>query len=78
MEKYRTEKNGSLVTIWNDTDGIGLQFTEGDTLQRYTSSIVLKGYSLSTEEAVRHLNEVQSELTEYASTLYPKEFAPMK
>lgn len=77
-EKYRVEKDGSKVTIWSDADGIGLQFTAGDSLQRYTSSLVLKGYSLSTEAAVRHLNEVQEQLTEYAATLYPKEFKKMK
>lgn len=77
-EKYRVEKDGSKVTIWNDTDGIGLQFTVGDILQRYNSSIVVKGYSLSTEAAVKHLNEVQEQLTEYAATLYPKEFKKMK
>lgn len=77
-EKYRVEKDGSKVTIWNDTDGIGLQFTVGDILQRYNSSIVVKGYSLSTEAAVKHLNEVQEQLTEYAATLYPKEFTKMK
>lgn len=78
MEKYRVEKNGSKVTIWNDTDGIGLQFTTGDSLQRYNSSIVIRDYSLSTEAAVKHLNEVQEQLTEYAATLYPKEFTPLK
>lgn len=77
-EKYRVEKDGSKVTIWSDADGIGLQFTAGDSLQRYTSSLVLKGYSLSTEAAVKHLNEVQEQLTEYAATLYPKEFKEMK
>ena len=77
-EKYRVEKDGSKVTIWNDTDGIGLQFTVGDILQRYNSSIVVKGYSLSTKAAVKHLNEVQEQLTEYAATLYPKEFTKMK
>lgn len=78
MKKYRVENDGSKVIIWNDADGIGLQFTAGGTLQRYTSSIVIKGYSLSTEAAVRHLDEVQEQLTEYAATLYPKEFAPLK
>lgn len=77
-QKYRVEKDGTKVTIWNDTDGIGLQFTEGGTLQRYTSSLVIKGYDLSTEAAVKHLNEVQEQLTEYAATLYPKEFNSMK
>lgn len=78
MKKYRVENDGSKVIIWNDADGIGLQFTAGGTLQRYTSSIVIKGYSLSTEATVRHLDEVQEQLTEYAATLYPKEFAPLK
>lgn len=77
-QQYRVEKDGSRVTIWNDADGIGLQFKAGDRLQRYTSSLILKGYSLSTEAAVKHLNEVQEQLTEYAATLYPKEFKAIK
>ena len=38
---YRKEQNGDLITLWDDTEGIGLQFKEGETLQGYTSGIVV-------------------------------------
>ena len=78
MEKFRTETDGKQITIWNDTEGIGLRFTEGETLQEYKTGIVIKDTALlSTEEGVRHLTEVQAELTAYAKEHYPKEFAPL-
>lgn len=78
MEKYREEKNGSVITLWA-SNGVGIQFKEGDSLQRYTHSIVIRdGYSLSTEEAVKEMNDTANELSEYAATKYPKEFAPLK
>lgn len=76
--KYRTEKNGNLITLWNDAEGIGLQFNEGETLQEYKTGIVIKDTALlSTEEGVRHLTEVQAELTAYAKERYPKEFGTL-
>lgn len=76
--KYRTEKNGNLITLWNDAEGIGLQFNEGDTLQEYKTGVVIKDTALlSTEEGVRHLTEVQAELTAYAKKHYPKEFGTL-
>lgn len=77
-QKYREERDGNKVTIYN-AEGIGLQFTLGETLQAYTHALVLpQGYDLSTESAVRHLSKVSNELNEYAALQYPKEFAPIK
>lgn len=78
MDKYKTETNGNQITIWNETEGVGLQFTEGEPLQRYTASIVLRDTtSLSTEEGVKEITEIQAALTRYAEEQYPKEFAPV-
>lgn len=77
--EYRTEKNGELITLWDDAEGVGLQFKEGESLQRYTSGVVLKDTAiLSTEEGVAHLSKVQEALTAYAEAHYPKEFATLK
>lgn len=78
MEQYRIEQDKNVITVWNDTDGIGLRFKAGESLQRYTSSIVLNGYAPSTEEKVKHMDKVQAELTEFAAAKYPKEFARIK
>lgn len=77
--KFRIERNGSLITIWNDAEGIGLQFTEGEALQAYTSGIILQDTAiLSTEEGVAKVSELQAELTEYAVIHFPKEFETLK
>lgn len=77
--EYRTEKNGNLITLWDDQEGIGLQFKEGESLQRYTSEIVIKDTAiLSTEDGIAHLSKVQEALTAFAEAQYPKEFTPLK
>lgn len=77
--QYREEKQGKTITLWDNTEGIDLQFQEGETLQAYTSSQVIKDASLaSTESGLQHLNEVTERLQEYAAQHYPKEFAPLK
>lgn len=86
MEQYRKEQDGATVTIWydqtNETTGdacpcVGLRFTEGDTLQRYTSEIVLTDLGLfyTNLHGAQWLSDLSNALTEYAAQQYPKEFA---
>jgi hypothetical protein len=78
MAKYRTEKDGKQITIWNDTEGIGLRFTEGETLQKYNSQIVVAdAHRTGTEEGVADVTQITQDLTRYAEEQYPKEFAPL-
>jgi hypothetical protein len=78
MTKYSTEKDGKQITIWNDTERVGLRFMEGETLQRYSSQIVLAdAQRTGTEEGVADVTKIREELTEYAEQHYPKEFAPL-
>lgn len=77
--KYRTEETDGVVTIWNDTEGIGLRFNEGETLSGYTAALVISDPSLtSTDEGLRKLDKVSNELRAQAEKDYPKEFAPLK
>lgn len=77
--KYKIEKNGTPVTITDVSTGIGLCFTEGESLQRYTASIVVPEISImETEDGVRRVGEISRELEEYATGIYPKEFAEIK
>lgn len=49
----RIEKNGTSVTITDVATGIGLCFTEGGSMQRYTASLYVPDTAiLSTEEGV--------------------------
>ena len=76
---YRVERDGTTITIWDDKEGIGLQFKEGETLQRYNGSIVMKDPSiLETESGVEHVKIISRLLNEYAAELYPFEFKPLK
>lgn len=78
MAKFRTETDGRQITIWNDTEGIGLRFTEGETLQKYNSQIVVAdAHRTGTGEGVADVTQTMQELTKYAEEHYPKEFAPL-
>lgn len=78
MAKYTTEKNGSQITIWNETKEIGLCFMEGEPLQRYKATITVADINrVGTEDGVTDLNKVVADLTLYAEERYPKEFAPL-
>lgn len=73
---YRTEKDGNKITIWDDGKGVGLRFTEGETLQAYQSQVIIQNpATLATAEGVEALTRVQEEITCYATQHYPKEFA---
>lgn len=77
--KYEIEKNGTTVTIIDVSTGIGLCFTEGETLQRYTASLFVPEISImETEDGVRRVGEISRELEEYAAGMFPKEFAEIK
>ena len=86
MEQYRIEQNGETVTIWydhtNETTGdacpcVGLRFTQGETLQRYTSEIILTdlGVFYTNLNGGDWLSKLSNALTDYAAERYPKEFA---
>lgn len=77
--KYKIEKNGTTVTIIDVSTGIGLCFTEGETLQRYIASLFVPEISImETEDGVRRVGEISRELEEYAAGMFPKEFAEIK
>lgn len=74
MEQYRIEQDGNQITIWNDTAGVGLRFTQGETLQRYTSELITTGKTTDVET----LSNISAVLTDYAAKRYPMEFEPIK
>lgn len=78
MKVRATTANGK-VTLWDEESGVGLQFTEGETLQRYNSTIVLADPDKTTTEAgVEEVSRISQLLTDEAAALYPKEFAPLQ
>lgn len=73
--KYKIEKNGTTVIITDVSTGIGLCFTEGETLQRYVASLFVPNVSImETEDGVRQVGEISRELEKYAAKIFPKEF----
>ena len=79
MEKYTTNRNGDLITIVNVAENIGLQFNIKDKLARYNASAVIADFSiLETETGVKHLNEIQEQLINFATEQYPENFQHLK
>jgi len=79
MDRYTTQEEGGSVILWDNEREIGLKFRKGESLQRYTSEIVLKHWEeLAKEEALSKLEEVSKELQEKAAELYPEEFQEIK
>lgn len=77
--KYKIEKNGTVVTITDVCTGIGLCFTEGESMQRYTASLFVPDISImETEDGVRRVGEISRELEKYAAGMFPQEFAEIK
>lgn len=72
----KIEKDGSKITVIDADTGIGLCFTEGKSLQRYTASLYVPDVSImQTEEGVRRVSEISQELEAYAADKFPEEFA---
>lgn len=80
MDKYRIEQDGDKITVWDDGAGVGLRFTQGATLQRYTSELMIKeGGKVATSGLdVDALSVLSNALTGYAAERFPMEFAPIK
>lgn len=76
MEQYRIEQDGNQITIWDETAGVGLRFTQGETLQRYTSELIIRDWAILQHPAT--LSEISAALTDYAAERYPMEFKPIK
>lgn len=75
QDRYRLQEDGALLTLWDESEGVGLQFRRGDTLQAYTAAIVISNTEiLSTEDGVARLSKIQEQLTAKARELYPEEF----
>lgn len=79
MAKYRIEQDGDTVTVWDDTEGVGLRFTQGETLQRYTTQLIINDANrTATGEGLERLNEISNALTDYAAERFPYEFDTIK
>lgn len=75
----RTVKENGVITIWNETEEVGLQFKEGETLSGYTAAIILSNPSIiETEEGAERVAQISNILREQAAKEYPKEFNPIK
>ena len=53
---YKIERDGAKVKITDVATGVGLCFTEGETIQRYTASLFVPEIPImETEEGVRRV-----------------------
>ena len=50
-------KQGNTITLMDEVRGVGIQFTEGETLQRYTAAMVMADTDrLNTPEGVEEVS----------------------
>lgn len=78
MNEYNEEKDGKQVTLWNETEGVGLRFMEGEPLQRYKAAVEVRDTArLTTKEGIKGINTLVEELNKEAERKYPNEFAPL-
>lgn len=76
--KFRTERDGNRLTIWDDAEGVGLQFTEGEDMQAYTYEVIIKNVGmLSTKKGITRAADALRVLRAFAEVHYPNEFAPI-
>lgn len=79
LNRYKEIPQDGCIIIWDEAARIGLKFKKGDTLQRYTASVVLEDFGLLQKEgAMSVLEDAQRRLLEVAAERYPKEFEELK
>ena len=75
MSEYRIKQDGQTVEVWDDTNGVGICFEQGEILQGYNYAIYLDNKELlNSEEGMAVISTVSKKLAGYASGLYPDEF----
>ena len=77
--EYRVKKEGQTIEIWDDKAAVGIRFTEGESLQRYTHEVLLVNPEMTADEAgLAIINQCAKDLTEYAAKKWQKEFKEIK
>ena len=73
--EFRVEEDGELITIWDDSEGIGIRFEKGDRLAQYRLNDIVENRTiLTTDEGMRKLNETRHRLLSFARERFPREF----
>jgi len=70
-ECYRVSRDPKTVTItvWDECNGVGIRFHDGDTLARYNYEILLKRdrYDMEKVQEVAAMQDVVHQLEDYAA-----------
>ena len=72
----KIEKKNEFTVIWNDEGTVGLQFTEGKSMQLYDKS-VLTDFDKLEKKGIDWIEKEIQGLEEFAKDTYPMEFAEM-
>lgn len=74
-ERYTIdEAKSGRVTVTDPVTGIAIQFTKGDTLQRYVHEVHAPARYLESESGLDYLGITAAELVKFAAEKYPREF----
>ena len=73
--EFRVEEGEKFITIWDDSEEIGIRFERGDILAQHRLTDIVRDRSiLTTTEGMRKLDETRLKLIGFAREKYPREF----
>lgn len=76
--EYKIDRDGGEVTVWDEAAGMGVRFTEGETMQRYLCGIVLPALEEMHAADFERIIGVSKAIVAWCAERWPYEFAELK
>ena len=76
--EYKIEREGGEVTVWDEAAGVGVRFTEGETMQRYLCGIVMPALDEMHAADFESIIGVSKAIVAWCAERWPREFAELQ
>ena len=76
--EYKIDRDGGEVTVWAEGAGVGVRFTEGETMQRYLCGIVLQASEELHAVDLERIGGVHKAIVAWCAERWPREFAELQ
>lgn len=76
--EYKIDRDGGEVTVWAEGAGVGVRFTEDETMQRYLCGIVLPALEEMHAADFERIIGVSKAIVAWCAERWPYEFAELK
>ncbi len=76
--EYKIDRDGGEVTVWAEGAGVGVRFTEDETMQRYLCGIVLPALEEIHAADFERIIGVSKAIVAWCAARWPYEFAELK